>query len=440
MSVFNEFFLIYEESVKKNYPKLSSLPGFVLLQSADKQRGRYDILSAYPYEQFRVNAGDESHFFEILQEKVPLQASTHPLPFQGGAIGFFSYDFANQLAFISNPIAQPGLRDLPLCMIGLYDWALIVDHVEKKITVFSANTRPETADIVQHIIQRWNHSQTNSHPSLLIDPLSPLISYDDYADAFYNVKRALKQGRCYQVNLTQPYYAPYQGSCWELFERMNLVNPVAYSAYMALEDFTLLCFSPERFLRKEGSSLLSSPIKGTAKRSPNPIFDAQRMKALQQCSKNRAENVMIVDLLRNDLSRVSEPGSVMVRDLFSIETYASLHHLVSHIEAQSQSHLNPWEIFRTCFPGGSITGAPKIEAMKLISELEHYARGVYCGSIGYFSRHGHFDTNIAIRTLVASPNTLHFSAGGAIVMDSRCEQEYEECTTKVNSFLTANPN
>lgn len=181
--------------------------------------------------------------------------------------------------------------------------------------------------------------------------------------------------------------------------------------------------------------LLTSPIKGTEKRSSDPQRDELLRNSLLASSKNQAENVMIVDLLRNDLGKIAKPGSVHVRDLCAVESYQAVHHLVSNIEAIALEDQSMMDVFSACFPGGSITGAPKLEAMRIIAEQEAYARGVYCGSIGYFSRHGRFDSNIAIRTVVAREKILHMAAGGGIVIDSNWEDEYLECFTKIAAII-----
>jgi para-aminobenzoate synthetase component 1 len=223
------------------------------------------------------------------------------------------------------------------------------------------------------------------------------------------------------VNLTQPFHANYEGDTWELYKKISKNNPVPFSAFLRKESADILSFSPERFLFYEEGKLLTSPIKGTIRRSSNAVEEAQLKHLLRSCEKNRSENVMIVDLLRNDLGKIAQAGSVNVTHLCELQSYKSVHHLVSTIEAQCLSHIAAFDAFLSCFPGGSITGAPKIESMHIIDEQEPYARGVYCGAVGYFSRHARFDTNIAIRTLIARNNLLHLAAGGGLVIDSDCE-------------------
>lgn len=436
MSLLSIFPLEYTDNLIGNYQKMSQLPGFVLLESSDRVRGRYDILSAYPYEQFRVerHLTNLNSTFKELQKRVPFIPSNIDLPFQGGAIGYFSYDFAASLAGI-NSTTQATLTDMPLVDMGLYDWAIITDHWLKKVSLFAANSRPDTASIVEEIKMLWQGRMQHCKSFSWSGFFAPLLSKAEYQEAFKSIYQDLQQGRCYQVNYTQPFNACYEGDSWEMYKRIRLTNPVPYCAFMRTNSADLLSFSPERFLTGDQGHLLTSPIKGTERRAANYSDDALLRERLLASSKNRAENIMIVDLLRNDLGKIAQPGSVRVNALCEVESYQSVHHLVSHIEARSQDGISPWQAIEACFPGGSITGAPKLESMYVIAEQEPYSRGVYCGSLGYFSRHGRFDSNIAIRTVTACNDVLHLAAGGGIVIDSNWEDEYRECFTKIAAIV-----
>lgn len=436
MPALSIFPLEYTDNLIENYQKMSKLPGFVLLESSDRVRGRYDILSAYPYEQFRIkrNSTDINNTFKQLQKRVPLTSSTIDLPFQGGAIGYFSYDFAATLAGISST-TQSALADMPLVDMGLYDWAIITDHLLKKVSLFSANNRPETTSIIEEVKILWQGNNQRGEFFSWSGFFSPLVSKAEYQDAFKTIYHDLRQGRCYQVNYTQPFNAYYKGDPWEMYKQIRIANPVPYSAFMRTSKGDILSFSPERFLTGEQGHLLTSPIKGTERRAANYQDDVLLRERLLASSKNRAENIMIVDLLRNDLGKIAQPGSVRVNALCEVESYQSVHHLVSHIEAQCLDEITPLRAIEACFPGGSITGAPKLESMHVIAEQEPYARGVYCGSLGYFSRHGRFDSNIAIRTVTACNEILHLAAGGGIVIDSKWEDEYSECFTKIAAIV-----
>lgn len=435
MSAITAIELNYAAVLQQCYQNLCQLPGFVLLESTDRVRGRYDILSAYPYDQVIIEeySTNKEELLRTVKNKLTITPSPSVFPFQGGAIGFVAYDLAARLRGISSS-PQSSLANVPLLNLGFYDWAIIVDHLLKKVTLVAANRHDATPGIVSDIAILWSKSNPNTNFTLTSE-FQPLISANKYEDSIAAIHRALQQGRTYQVNFTQPFQASFTGDPWEMYKKITTKNPVPFSAFMRTKGYDILCFSPERFILHEQGRLLTSPIKGTVGRSTNPMEDAFLKQQLLSSAKNRAENVMIVDLLRNDLGRIAQPGSVKVTNLCEIQSFSAVHHLVSDIEAQCLPNLHPFDAFMSCFPGGSITGAPKIESMTVINEQETYARGVYCGSIGYFSQHGRWDTNIAIRTVTAKDNILHLAAGGGIVIDSNSEDEYRECYTKIAAII-----
>ena len=428
--------LNYHLFLQNSYKKFCDLPGFVLLESSDKLRGRYDILSAYPYDRAVIWSDNEpkNSSQNKLRDLLLDHQSINDLPFQGGAIGYISYDFGAQLLGIKT-VPQESLSDMPLMDMGLYDWAIIADHHLRKVTLFAANRHSSTKTLIEEIIQIWNQPPTKPQKYELNSEFIPLVSKEDYQQSFLAINKYLNEGRAYQVNLTQPFHANFSGESWEIYRTIIDKNPVPFSAFLRNKEADILSFSPERFLQYDRGTILASPIKGTIARSIDPKIDDQLKNQLISCEKNRAENVMIVDLMRNDLGKIAKPGSVRVTNLCEVQSYNSVHHLVSDIEALCMDHLNPFDVFLSCFPGGSITGAPKLEAMNIINEQERYARGIYCGSIGYFSSHGRFDTNIAIRTITAKNNILHLAAGGGILIDSKCEDEYLECYTKIAAII-----
>lgn len=427
--------LDYSGFMQNTYQNFSNLPGFVLLESADKTRGRYDIFSAYPYDRIviRHDASDKTALIEQLKEKLAVRESIGDLPFQGGAIGYVAYDFGTWLLDIES-LAQETLHDMPLLDLGLYDWAIIVDHYLKKVTLFSANFDSSTAGILEEVMSLWK-KPISSTAEAIVGEFEPLISTNQYRDSFESIYKSLKEGRAYQVNFTQPFKAAYKGSSWALYERICRKNPVPFSAFMRTNEADVLSFSPERFLLHDQGYLLTSPIKGSIGRSEHPAEDEALKCQLQSSAKNRAENIMIVDLLRNDLGKIAKPGTVKVSNLCEVQSFSAVHHLVSDVEAQCRPEFHFSDPFFSCFPGGSITGAPKLEAMKIIQEQERCARGIYCGSIAYFSHHGRFDSNIAIRTITAKEGILHLAAGGGIVIDSQWEDEYRECYTKIAAII-----
>jgi para-aminobenzoate synthetase component 1 len=430
------FELDYPNTPHAHYQNLINLPGFVLLESVDKQRGRYDIISAYPFDTYTITnkTKDLMKDLEQLKTKLSLHQSKHELPFQGGAIGYLSYDLGAYLQGIKSP-TQPELATVPLAHFGFYDWAITLDHYEHKAWLFLANQHESTEALVEEVLSLWRGVSQDLRPFVLKDSFSALIPNDEYIDGFLQIHQELRSGRAYQVNYTQAFHAFYEGDAWEAYHRICKKNPVPFAAFMRLEDLDVLSFSPERFLLHEQGRLLTSPIKGTISRSADETVDNQLKLHLMASEKDRAENVMIVDLLRNDLGKIARPGTVKVLNLCQIQSYSSVHHLVSDIEAIALDEMHPLDYLLACFPGGSITGAPKREAMHIINEREPYGRGIYCGSIVYCSTHGRLDSNIAIRTITANNNILHLAAGGGIVIDSVGDDEYRECFTKIEAII-----
>lgn len=430
--------LTYEKNLWLRYHNLHHLPGFVFLGSSDTKLGRYDILTACPYDRFVIprNVIDKSARIEQLKAKLNLYSLPNKgdLPFVGGAIGYISYDLGAELNDIVI-IPQPSLAAMPLLDLAFYDWAIIVDHLQNKVYLYSANQQPSTSDIIKEVLDLWHQRESPLSSIVIKGNFAPLITRQQYYDSFMAIQTALVQGRCYQVNFTQAFHAEYEGDTWQMYHQVSKSNPVPFSAYLRSSDADILSFSPERFLLHYQGKLLTSPIKGTIRRSSNPKEDKQLMKELLSSAKNRAENVMIVDLLRNDLGRVAKAGSVEVLNLCALQSFRSVHHLVSDIVASPVEVIHPIDLFLACFPGGSITGAPKLEAMRVINEQEMVGRGIYCGSIAYFSRCGRFDSNIAIRTITATNDLLHLAAGGGIVIDSQWEDEYRECFIKIEAII-----
>ncbi len=250
-----------------------------------------------------------------------------------------------------------------------------------------------------------------------------------------SVKEYLSAGDSYQINLAQRHCAQYSGSEWHAFEVLDEHNQAPFSAFIRLEDSAIISISPERFLQLHNRVIETKPIKGTRPRFVDPAEDKNSALELANAPKDQAENLMIVDLLRNDIGRVAKPGSVKVPKLFDIESFPAVHHLVSTVTGELDNQYQATDLLRACFPGGSITGAPKVRAMEIIEELEPHRRSVYCGSIGYISAHGVMDTSITIRTLIATQGEIYAWAGGGIVADSDCHDEYQETYHKLGKIL-----
>ncbi|MGO2162136.1 MAG: aminodeoxychorismate synthase component I [Vibrio toranzoniae] len=438
--------LEYQSTLAKQlFSHIESLPWAMLLRSASESHvdSRYDILVAHPIATFEtigvkttVNVNEErkvseSDPFELLdqyQQQLLPATKDHPeLPFVGGALGYFSYDLGRRV----ETLPSLAMRDIeaPDMAVGLYEWAIVVDH------------KLNTACVVgQNIESHWNwlseqQDKSQTEEFRLTTPWQSNMSEQGYADKFDSVQEYLLSGDCYQINLAQRFNAKYQGSEWLAYDKLEQYNSAPFSGFIRLADSAIISVSPERFLELKDNVIETKPIKGTRPRSDDHVIDDANAQDLANADKDQAENLMIVDLLRNDIGRVAKPGTVHVPKLFDIESFPAVHHLVSTIRADLDYQYSATDLLRACFPGGSITGAPKVRAMQIIEELEPHRRSAYCGSIGYISRNGRMDTSITIRTLVAENNTLYAWAGGGVVFDSDCASEYQETLDKLSRIL-----
>lgn len=416
------------------FARLSHLPFAMLLHSghADHPYSRFDILVADPVKTLTTDdlSPTDDPLKQLQQEINALGLSVTPnpdLPFQGGALGLFGYDLGRRFETLPD-LAKDDIP-LPDMAVGLYDWALIVDHRRQVVSLLShtdVNSRlawlealePETPGDFK-LTSGWHANMTEK----------------EYAEKFARVQAYLQSGDCYQVNLAQRFQATYQGDEWQAFSRLNASNRAPFSAFVRLPHGAILSLSPERFIHLANGVIQTRPIKGTLPRLADPDADRQQAEKLAASPKDRAENLMIVDLMRNDIGRVAVPGSVRVPELFVVEPFPAVHHLVSTVTAQLPASRTACDLLRAAFPGGSITGAPKVRAMEIIDELEPHRRNAWCGSIGYVSLCGTMDTSITIRTLTACDGNLYCSAGGGIVADSQVDAEYQETFDKVNRIL-----
>jgi para-aminobenzoate synthetase component 1 len=418
--------LPYQASPLPLFSSLISEEFPILLDSMNL--GRYDILTANPSQVFSTHAASElEHVLESLADTLQqrqIEQDTD-LPFIGGAIGYWSYDLGRlRQAIASRKVTA---HTLPLLCIGLYDWAIITDHRHK------TSHYVHRYDDEQH--WRW-FNQRQAKPIAksftALSPLSPRQDFMAYQKRFARVKDYIYDGDCYQVNLAQHFSCPFQGDPYQLYQSLRTHNPAPFGGFMRAGDHDILSCSPERFLEIKQQQVTTKPIKGTRPRSNDLQHDQKLASELLQSEKDRAENLMIVDLLRNDLGRNCEVGSVKVPKLFELESYRGVHHLVSTVTGQLKANCSILQCLLDAFPGGSITGAPKIRAMQIIDELEDFQRHIYCGSLGYISDHGYADSNIAIRTLLAHQSMLHTYAGGGLVADSDCQSEYQETFDKIH--------
>lgn len=433
------------EAVLTQFAPLAQRPWAMLLHSgfADHPHNRFDILVAEPRATLTTRGGnteiqqdDACHHsaedpFLLLQQQIDA-LNLHPLlngdlPFQGGALGLFGYDLGRRIEALPQ-LAQADTK-LPDMAVGIYDWALIADHQLQRLTLLSYG------DVEQR--WQWLNQQcvVPQPPFTLTGNWQANMTRQQYGEKFRRIQNYLRSGDCYQINLAQRFAAPYQGDEWQAFQQLSASNRAPFSAFLRLPENAVLSVSPERFLWLADRQIQTRPIKGTLPRLGDATQDAEQAQKLANSPKDRAENLMIVDLLRNDIGRVAEPGSVKVPELFVVEPFPAVHHLVSTITATLPASRSATELLRACFPGGSITGAPKVRAMEIIEELEPHRRNAYCGSIGYLSVCGTMDTNITIRTLIAENGRITCSAGGGIVADSQEQAEYQETFDKVGRIL-----
>ena len=407
---------------------------------------RYDIISANPtkkvityqnatiVEDLKSKQVFRDDPISILKDvmKDDLSDDDSELPFSGGAIGYFSYDLGNKNESIKQKTNND--LDIPIMAFGIYEWAVIIDHHEKKIRLIYKN-KTDLIKFLQKKLSSKSFEKIKNVNIEIINSCQSNLTYDEYIEKFNLIKSYIEKGDCYQINFSQRFSFDYKGDAWNIFNKLLPTYHSPYSAYMSFPFVKILSYSPERFLHVDRDLVQTKPIKGTRPMINNIDQDSLIKKELLLSEKDRAENLMIVDLLRNDLGKNCEYGSIDVKNLFDIETFANVHHLVSTIEGRISNKSNMFNLINGCFPGGSITGAPKIRAMQIINELEPDRRGIYCGSIGYLSFNQKADLNIAIRTMIATDTTVYFWGGGGIVFDSDAESEYQETLDKVRPIL-----
>ncbi|NRQ42407.1 aminodeoxychorismate synthase component I [Rheinheimera sp. YQF-2] len=423
-------------------------PWAMLLDSAAPAHvnSRYDILVSGPLATLEAKAGisiltDEhgAHSYQedpftvlncALKRYFPTAAQSS-LPFVGGALGYFGYDLGRYTETLA-ATAEADIN-LPDMAVGFYQQALILDKQQRQLWYVDYRGNAEAG--WQKLYARLQQNSAAAAPFSLNSHWQANMDKACYVARFNQVQEYLLSGDCYQINLTQRFSAGYQGDEWQAYLQLRDKNAAPFSAFIRLPQGAVLSISPERFLQLHGNKVETKPIKGTRPRGICPMTDAVEAENLKLSPKDRAENVMIVDLLRNDLGKVCLPGSVAVPQLFAIESFPAVHHLVSTVTGTLAPEYSACDLLRGAFPGGSITGAPKVRAMQIIEQLEPQRRSVYCGAIGYINSNGDMDTNIAIRTLICSEGKIHCQAGGGIVADSDADSEYQETLDKVNKIL-----
>ena len=402
---------------------LSQLPFFTLLKA---DAGRYDIATALPSQRLE----DESVItIEEFILQFPLTATMTDLPFVGGLLGWISYDKTLSWHQLS-PHTKKIFPKLPEFEIGYYPGAIIIDHLHKRACLVHQNDSTwEDA-----MLTAWWRSPPKTEPESFQVAFEPLMSFDVYQQSIQAIQDYIREGRIYQLNFTQGFMSQFKGDAFAWYWQKQQAD-IPYAAFFKGQNYALMSLSPECFIRIDGGKAHTFPIKGTIRRGDNFEEDAALEKWLKQSEKNRAENIMIVDLMRNDFGKLAKPGTVKVPQFCECHRFPNVFHLISEVSCELPHDTHPFLFAKACMPGGSITGAPKHEAMNLITELELHQRGPYCGHFFYLSSHGRFDSNILIRTVIAHQNELLLQAGGGIVIDSKVDEEYAECLAKLKHLM-----
>ena len=434
-----------------------------------QELGRFSFLSADPVRWMAASVGDGDPWPQLQQwsRELPTTHVTGLPPFQGGLAGLIGYEAATWI----ESIAPARCNDLPTAAlaIGLYDWTVAFDHARSEAWLISqglgAANEADRVARAQHradVVERWlaeppteagTTSESRWESPTNIDPSSvgagwptaatrragvtSNFSGHAFREAVAEIVIRIRRGDSFQVNLAQRLLRPATDTSANLYLRLRQCNPAPFAGYLDAGDFQVVSSSPEGFLRVRGRRVETRPIKGTVARTGDPLQDAELAEQLLQSEKDRAENVMIVDLMRNDLSRVCEDNSVQVSQLCEVERYQHVQHLVSAVEGRLRGDADTVDLLRACFPGGSVTGAPKVEAMRTIAELEPHVRGPYCGSLGYISCGGSADFNILIRTITATGNAWQIPVGGGITARSDPAAEEAETWIKAAGMLEA---
>ena len=386
--------------------------------------GEWSFLGAEP---FQVISG--CHLAELREAMQPFrQADRTEIPFIGGAVGYLAYDYGRRIEKLPEYAVDD--RGIPDMHFGIYDGVAAYHHGSGKLYLIAHGFR-ETEDQIIERLRNWVEAPVvgNEIP-MFQGSWEWNLSRDQFAEAVERIREYIGRGDVYQVNLSRRARCTFKGSGLELYVALRKGNPAPYAAYLSTGDFELISTSPEQFLRKKGRDLVTRPIKGTRPRSGDPDSDRLSEEELRRSAKDRAELLMIVDLERNDLGRVAEFGSVRVEDLYQLEHYKTVIHQTAQVKAKLAEGKDIYDALEALFPGGSITGAPKVRAMEIIEELEPSRRGAYCGSVGYIGFNDDAEFNIAIRSLHLKDGLLDYQVGGGIVWDSEPESEYQETMDK----------
>jgi len=430
-----------------------------------KRLGRYSFIGTDPFlvmksrgnqvtiiQQGRKES-EQGNPFDILHkllETYRLDSLPSPIPFWGGAVGYFSYDLCHFIERL--PTTATDDLKLPESYFGFYDTVVIFDNLESKTYIASTGfpeidekqrlkrarlrleeMKTRLSSPPTHIPKTYSENARKTTETVL----KPNFTPEGYMEAVNRVREYIAAGDVFQVNISQRFETELTVPPYELYRRLRQLNPAPFASYLNFDGVTIVSASPERFLRIDGDWVETRPIKGTRPRGKNPVEDAMLAQELLDSIKDRAENVMIVDLERNDLGRVCQYGTVKVTELAILETFPTVFHLTSTVIGKLRPDKNRIDLLKAAFPGGSITGAPKVRAMEIIDELEPTRRSVYTGAIGYLGFGRNLDINIVIRTFIIKGNKAYFQVGGGIIYDSNAEAEYQETLDKAKALIQA---
>lgn len=377
--------------------------------------------------------------FEVLRVQLQKYKKNYSssLPFVSGWVGFFSYDLKQFIEKLEVSVIDD--VQMPDMYLGLYDGAVVIDHLTNEVYITDGEMDDDGEKRIQELIRIIENDGSTIELKVFNEPadISSNFKKEPYKEAIEAVRDYIRSGDIYQVNMTQRFQAPLREAPFELYQKLRTINAAPFASYIDFGSGHVLSSSPERFIKITDGVIETRPIKGTMPRSKDPVIDESNKNILKNSAKDQSELLMIVDLERNDLSKIASTGSVKVTELFKLESYATVHHLVATIQADVDESFDVVDCIKATFPGGSITGAPKIRAMEVIDELEPTARGLYTGSIGYIDLNQNLDLNIVIRTYVCKDEQVYFQAGGGIVWDSDSEAEYQESLDKAFALKKA---
>jgi anthranilate synthase component 1 len=425
----------------QRYPFLLQSPAKTFTKSSASSSARYDILFAFPEESVRLESANinSSDFFHDLdnswlafRENKTQQTS---LPFSGGWFLYLAYELAGQ---VEKSLRLPSISDgLPTAYAVRIPAAIIVDHVKRKMFCVAESDREELIEKLLADIEQIHDDLVKPSDQIHIELLED--NSGDYLKGVSKIKQYITDGDVFQVNLSRAWQGKLSApeSPANIYQRLCQQNPAPFAGLALIDDVAIISSSPERLVRVTDGLVETRPIAGTRPRSHNEGMDHALQEELLAHPKERAEHIMLIDLERNDIGRVCVPGTVEVDELMKLESYAHVHHIVSNVRGQLRENITPGQVLRAVFPGGTITGCPKVRCMEIIAELESGGRGAYTGSMGYLNHDGSMDMNILIRTIVQRGEMINFRAGAGIVADSSPEHELEETRAKARGLLLA---